>query len=104
MGGRLAPFRIDCQAHGTTQHHDRVHDGGRVAAFANVGHEAAVDLDLVDGESLQITQAGRAGSKIVRREKTVKTHVSAILGTLGVLNRTQATLVARRGGVFGKPV
>ncbi|MGS1007808.1 response regulator [Achromobacter anxifer] len=37
-------------------------------------------------------------------EKTVKTHVSAILGTLGVLNRTQATLVARRGGVFGKPV
>lgn len=36
-------------------------------------------------------------------EKTVKTHVSAILGTLGVLNRTQATLVARRGGVFGKP-
>lgn len=37
-------------------------------------------------------------------EKTVKTHVSAILATLGVLNRTQATLVARRGGVFGKPV
>ena len=37
-------------------------------------------------------------------ENTVKTHVSAILGTLGVLNRTQATLVARRGGVFGKPV
>lgn len=37
-------------------------------------------------------------------EKTVKTHVSAILGTLGVLNRTQATLVARRGGVFGKSV
>ena len=36
-------------------------------------------------------------------EKTVKTHVSAILATLGVLNRTQATLVARRGGVFGKP-
>ncbi len=36
-------------------------------------------------------------------EKTVKTHVSAILGALGVLNRTQATLVARRGGVYGKP-
>ncbi|ANY15195.1 response regulator transcription factor [Bordetella pseudohinzii] len=36
-------------------------------------------------------------------EKTVKSHVSAILGTLGVLNRTQATLVARRGGLFGKP-
>nr|WP_314361929.1 response regulator transcription factor [uncultured Achromobacter sp.] len=36
-------------------------------------------------------------------EKTVKTHVSAILAALGVLNRTQATLVARRGGVFGRP-
>ncbi|WMD20288.1 response regulator transcription factor [Achromobacter seleniivolatilans] len=32
-------------------------------------------------------------------EKTVKTHVTAILSTLGALNRTQATLVARRGGL-----
>ena len=36
-------------------------------------------------------------------EKTVKTHVTAILATLGVVNRTQATLVARRGGLLGKP-
>ncbi len=36
-------------------------------------------------------------------EKTVKSHVSSILATLGVLNRTQATLVARRGGLYGRP-
>jgi len=36
-------------------------------------------------------------------EKTVKAHVSAVLSGLGVLNRTQATLVARRAGLLGKP-
>ncbi|AVG41144.1 response regulator transcription factor [Achromobacter insolitus] len=36
-------------------------------------------------------------------EKTVKTHITAILSTLGVQNRTQATLLARRGGLLGKP-
>lgn len=36
-------------------------------------------------------------------EKTVKAHVTAILSGLGVLNRTQATLVARRAGLLGKP-
>ncbi|MPS78455.1 MAG: response regulator transcription factor [Achromobacter sp.] len=41
--------------------------------------------------------------RLCMTEKTVKTHVSAILAALGVLNRTQATLVARRGGVFGRP-
>ncbi|WP_432261141.1 response regulator [Cupriavidus sp. TMH.W2] len=36
-------------------------------------------------------------------EKTVKAHMSAILATLGAHNRTQATLIARRGGLLGKP-
>ena len=36
-------------------------------------------------------------------EKTVKTHITAILSALGVQNRTQATLLARRGGLLGKP-
>lgn len=36
-------------------------------------------------------------------EKTVKAHISVILATLGVPNRTQASLVARRGGLLGKP-
>ena len=36
-------------------------------------------------------------------EKTVKAHVSAVLSGLGVPNRTQATLVARRAGLLGKP-
>jgi len=36
-------------------------------------------------------------------EKTVKAHISVILATLNVPNRTQATMVARRGGLLGKP-
>ncbi|MFJ3462284.1 response regulator [Achromobacter spanius] len=60
------------------------------------------------GEVLRLMCDGLRNKEISEQlnmtEKTVKTHVSAILGTLGVLNRTQATLVARRGGVFGKPV
>ncbi|MFY0478413.1 response regulator [Achromobacter marplatensis] len=60
------------------------------------------------GEVLRLMCDGLRNKEISERlnmtEKTVKTHVSAILATLGVLNRTQATLVARRGGVFGKPV
>lgn len=36
-------------------------------------------------------------------EKTVKAHISVILATLGVPNRTQASIVARRGGLLGKP-
>ncbi len=57
-------------------------------------------------EVLRLMCEGLRNKEISERlnmtEKTVKTHVSAILGTLGVLNRTQATLVARRGGVAGK--
>jgi DNA-binding NarL/FixJ family response regulator len=37
-------------------------------------------------------------------EKTVKAHLSAIYAALGVSNRTEATLVARRSGVFGQVV
>jgi len=36
-------------------------------------------------------------------EKTVKAHMTAILAGLGVINRTQAVLIARRAGLFGKP-
>ncbi|CAB3656723.1 Transcriptional regulatory protein devR (dosR) [Achromobacter insolitus] len=57
-------------------------------------------------EVLRLMCEGLRNKEISERlsmtEKTVKTHVSAVLGTLGVLNRTQATLVARRAGVVGK--
>jgi DNA-binding NarL/FixJ family response regulator len=71
--------------------------------------EAALLLALTprQQEVLRLMCDGLRNKEISERlsmtEKTVKTHVSAILAALGVLNRTQATLVARRGGVFGRP-
>jgi len=47
---------------------------------------------------------GRANKEIARdlsiAEKTVKTHVSSILGKLGVQSRTQAALYAGRIGLL----
>ncbi|WP_269749192.1 response regulator [Herbaspirillum autotrophicum] len=43
------------------------------------------------------------GAALGMGEKTVKAHVTAILSGLGVLNRTQATMAARRAGLLGKP-
>lgn len=85
---------------------------GKLAAGAPTGaqDDAALLRTLTprQGEVLRLMCDGLRNKEISERlnmtEKTVKTHVSAILGALGVLNRTQATLVARRGGVFGKPV
>ncbi len=36
-------------------------------------------------------------------EKTVKTHVSAVLSKLGLADRTQAALYAVRDGLIGEP-
>lgn len=80
------------------------------AQSSSVQDEAALLRTLTprQGEVLRLMCDGLRNKEISERlnmtEKTVKTHVSAILGALGVLNRTQATLVARRGGVLGKPV
>lgn len=81
-----------------------------VDSAASALDEAALLRTLTprQNEVLRLMCDGLRNKEISERlsmtEKTVKTHVSAILGTLGVLNRTQATLVARRGGVFGKPI
>ncbi|HSM56067.1 MAG TPA: response regulator transcription factor [Candidatus Sulfomarinibacteraceae bacterium] len=54
-------------------------------------------------EVLQLLAHGLANKQIARElsigEKTVKTHVSNILGKLGVLSRTQAALYAVRAGL-----
>jgi DNA-binding NarL/FixJ family response regulator len=54
-------------------------------------------------EVLRLLARGRANKEISRdlgiAEKTVKTHVSSILGKLGVQSRTQAALYAGRVGV-----
>lgn len=46
---------------------------------------------------------GEIATQLGMTEKTVKAHVSAVLSGLDVLNRTQATVVARRAGLLGKP-
>jgi DNA-binding NarL/FixJ family response regulator len=54
-------------------------------------------------EVLRLVAAGRANKEIARDlgigEKTVKTHVSNVLGKLGVQSRTQAALHAVRTGL-----
>jgi DNA-binding NarL/FixJ family response regulator len=55
-------------------------------------------------EVLRLLARGRANKEIARElsiaEKTVKTHVSSILGKLGVQSRTQAALYAGRIGLL----
>lgn len=64
--------------------------------------EPAVGADLTPRERdvLRLLAEGFANKEIGRRlmvsEKTVKTHVSSILGKLGVQDRTQAALAAVR--------
>lgn len=58
-------------------------------------------------EVLRLLAQGQANKEIARSltigEKTVKTHVSNILGKLGVQSRTQAALYAVRAGLVGTP-
>lgn len=88
---------------------DPPRDASAATAPTRSPDDAALLRNLTPRQSevLRLMCDGLRNKEISERlnmtEKTVKTHVSAILGTLGVLNRTQATLVARRGGVFGKP-
>jgi DNA-binding NarL/FixJ family response regulator len=63
----------------------------------------ATDLTAREREVLAELARGRSNREIARTlslsEKTVKTHVSAILGKLGVHDRTQAALRAVRSGL-----
>jgi two-component system, NarL family, response regulator LiaR len=68
--------------------------------------QAAEDADLGltgrEREVLELVSRGLSNKLIARElgiaEKTVKTHVSSILGKLGVTDRTQAALLAVRRG------
>jgi DNA-binding NarL/FixJ family response regulator len=67
------------------------------------GRPAAVRLTTREREVLAAIARGNANREIARllglSEKTVKTHVSAILTKLGVQDRTQAALYAVRTGM-----
>ena len=61
------------------------------------------DLTAREREVLMLLASGRTNRQIARSlgvaEKTVKTHVSHVLGKLGVADRTQAALAAVRAGL-----
>jgi DNA-binding NarL/FixJ family response regulator len=67
------------------------------------GHVTGVRLTAREREVLAELAQGRSNREIARifavSEKTVKTHVSAILAKLGVQDRTQAALHALRTGM-----
>jgi DNA-binding NarL/FixJ family response regulator len=69
------------------------------------GRSAGVRLTAREREVLAELAHGRSNREIARvfavSEKTVKSHVSAILSKLGVQDRTQAALHAVRNGMAG---
>jgi DNA-binding NarL/FixJ family response regulator len=86
-----------------------VHDGHTLLApeaaglLVAGGRPAAAGLGALTGrerEVLALLADGRSNREIARllrvSEKTVKTHVSSVLGKLGVADRTQAAVLAVR--------
>ena len=75
------------------------------AVTRHLTHRAATDVALTarEWEVLRQIAAGRSNQAIadhlVISERTVRTHVSNILGKLGLASRTQAALWAREQGV-----
>jgi DNA-binding NarL/FixJ family response regulator len=67
--------------------------------------QPGVPLSERETEVLRLLAAGLANKEIARElsigEQTVKTHVSSILGKLGVQSRTQAALYAQKAGLVG---
>ncbi|GAA5155017.1 helix-turn-helix transcriptional regulator [Microbacterium pseudoresistens] len=76
--------------------------GLRAAGTADAIAEAAVDLTVRERQVLDLLVEGLSNRQIGERlfisAKTVSVHVSAILRKLGVASRTEAAVVATRGG------
>src|SRR6185437_7500186 len=64
--GRLHPFRDHLEPQAVRQGDDRLHDGG-IGLAAELAHERAIDLQLVDREAPQIVDARIAGAEVIDR-------------------------------------
>jgi DNA-binding NarL/FixJ family response regulator len=75
----------------------------RLVREVRVPEPVATGLTDRETDVLKLLAAGKANKEIASElsigEKTVKTHVSAILGKLGVQSRTQAALYAAQQGL-----
>jgi two-component system, NarL family, response regulator LiaR len=69
--------------------------------------QPTVPLSERESDVLRLLADGKANKEIAGKlnigEQTVKTHVSSILGKLGVQSRTQAALYAQRAGLTTRP-
>jgi len=58
-------------------------------------------------EVLRLVAQGKANKEIARElgigDRTVRTHVTSILGKLGLVSRTQAAIYAVREGLVNEP-
>jgi DNA-binding NarL/FixJ family response regulator len=79
-------------------------DVAGLLATGDAGPPVGARLTAREREVLTELARGRSNREIARAldmsEKTVKTHVSAVLGKLGVADRTQAALLAVRSGLL----
>jgi DNA-binding NarL/FixJ family response regulator len=76
---------------------------GLMSSLGAFSHDARADLTARELDVLRLVGAGRANKEIAAclgiSERTARTHVSNILGKLGLASRTQAALWAVREGL-----
>ena len=81
----------------------RTSEAARAVLAARAETRPAVELTAREQEVLDLLAKGLANKQIARRlgiaEKTVKAHLTSVFQRIGVADRTQAALWARRQGL-----